>query len=325
MSRTSTQHSGVSIGHSQQRSAAPQPQSSQTPQNFPPIGFTTSDLSHIGSAMSDPALQYDPASAIADTFNQNYTLDSVNFFHGGSLSKSDGSHEVLSNEQERKLDTLFGEGNLVNESPYYQPLVTPQPRPRGDSFNTNTVYDDPPPTSTSQPDHTYSYQPSGQADLPPPSPSHPSLSPSPPRTTHKRRRRPSLVSNASSTSDPIIGSVTKTGKFLCSRPTCTEVSFARQADFRRHWENAHAKGKLEYFCQYPGCARSKKPAGKAKGKSFGAREDKMREHMRTVHYKERKKGGFTRDAGEEDEVKDEDDEGDEEYRPLKRRRDGDWV
>ncbi|KAH7081979.1 hypothetical protein BKA63DRAFT_223791 [Paraphoma chrysanthemicola] len=115
MSRTSTQHSVGSIGHNQQRSAASQPQSSQTPQIFPPIGFTTSDLSHIGSAMSDPTLQYDPASTITDTLNQIYTLDSVNLFHDSSLSKADGSHEVLSNEQERKLDNLFGEGNLVNE------------------------------------------------------------------------------------------------------------------------------------------------------------------------------------------------------------------
>ncbi|KAH7081978.1 hypothetical protein BKA63DRAFT_223730 [Paraphoma chrysanthemicola] len=220
-----------------------------------------------------------------------------------------------------------GTDETSSRSPYYQPLVTPQSRSRGDSFNTIAVYDGPPPTSsTSQAGHGYSYQPAAQVRLPSHSPLQPSLSPSPPRNTHKRRRRQSIVSNESSSEDPVIASVTKTGKFLCSRPSCTDVSFARQADFRRHWENTHSKRKLEYFCQYPGCSRSKKPIGKAKGKSFGAREDKMREHMRTVHHKDKKKRPFVEDDGEDDEggkfeAKDEDD-GDEEYRPLKRRRDG---
>jgi hypothetical protein len=44
--------------------------------------------------------------------------------------------------------------------------------------------------------------------------------------------------------------------------------------------------------------RSKKPAGKAKGKSFGAREDKMNEHMRQVHNKDKRKRGFGEDDGE---------------------------
>jgi hypothetical protein len=37
------------------------------------------------------------------------------------------------------------------------------------------------------------------------------------------------------------------------------------------------------FCSIEGCARSRRPEGGKKGRGFGAREDKMREHVRTVH------------------------------------------
>jgi hypothetical protein len=47
--------------------------------------------------------------------------------------------------------------------------------------------------------------------------------------------------------------------------------------------------KIEIFCTIDGCARSKKPAGRSKGRGFGAREDKMKEHVRTVHEKVGKK------------------------------------
>ncbi|KAF2030086.1 hypothetical protein EK21DRAFT_66336, partial [Setomelanomma holmii] len=113
-------------------------------------------------------------------------------------------------------------------------------------------------------------------------------SPSPPRTVSKRRGRRSSVSN-DDLSEPVIGQVTLSGRFRCLDQDCSDVSFARQADFRRHWDNAHATSKLEYFCLHEGCLRSKKPTGKSKGKSFGAREDKMHEHMRTVHGKKNKR------------------------------------
>ncbi|EAT89993.1 hypothetical protein SNOG_03262 [Parastagonospora nodorum SN15] len=104
--------------------------------------------------------------------------------------------------------------------------------------------------------------------------------------TPRKRRRPSTLS-PTSPSDPVVGHVTAAGKFRCSDTTCADLSFGRQADFRRHYEHAHAAKKMEYFCTVDGCARSQRPAGggRSKGRSFGSREDKMREHVRTVHEK----------------------------------------
>jgi hypothetical protein len=112
--------------------------------------------------------------------------------------------------------------------------------------------------------------------------------PSPPRLAPKRRRRRSDVS-ANDMSDPVIGHLTTSGKFKCPDLDCSNVSFGRQADLRRHYDHVHADRRFEFFCTFDGCARSKKPTSKAKGRSFGTREDKMREHMRTVHEKAGKK------------------------------------
>lgn len=80
-----------------------------------------------------------------------------------------------------------------------------------------------------------------------------------------------------------IGQVSANGQFVCLYPSCSELSFGRQADFRRHYEHTHVVGKLEYYCPVDGCQRSRKPRGKRTGLSFGDREDKMREHFRVVH------------------------------------------
>ncbi|KAF1940740.1 hypothetical protein EJ02DRAFT_455791 [Clathrospora elynae] len=111
------------------------------------------------------------------------------------------------------------------------------------------------------------------------SPSHPS--PPPPR-----RRHISLSSSAAP--DPIIGQVTLAGKFKCLSPSCSsdQLTFSRQADFKRHYENVHAGRVVEHFCPEEGCSRSRRPAGgKSKGRSFKGRMDKMKEHLRTVHEK----------------------------------------
>jgi hypothetical protein len=99
----------------------------------------------------------------------------------------------------------------------------------------------------------------------------------------KKRRRPSTLSTSSSHSDPVVGHVTRGGKFKCLDAKCQDISFGRQADFRRHYDHTHVTKKVEYYCPVVGCQRSRKPAGKSKGRSFGTREDKMREHVRTVH------------------------------------------
>jgi hypothetical protein len=78
-----------------------------------------------------------------------------------------------------------------------------------------------------------------------------------------------------------------------------------QADFRRHYEHTHAAKKAEYFCTIDGCPRSIRPSGngRSKGRSFGSREDKMREHVRTVHEKVGKKRiqGFEQEDDSEEE------------------------
>ncbi|KAH7410341.1 hypothetical protein DE146DRAFT_347940 [Phaeosphaeria sp. MPI-PUGE-AT-0046c] len=101
-------------------------------------------------------------------------------------------------------------------------------------------------------------------------------------STPKKRQRPSNHLTDEN-SDPVVGHVTLTGKFKCLNAKCHDVSFGRQADFRRHYEHNHAAKRMEYYCIVNGCQRSRKPSGRSKGRGFGAREDKMKEHFRTVH------------------------------------------
>jgi hypothetical protein len=110
----------------------------------------------------------------------------------------------------------------------------------------------------------------------------------------KRRRRHSSLPDDEQP-DPIIGFVTSSGKFKCFDPNCQDISFGRQADFRRHYDHTHVSMKVEFYCTFDGCTRSRKPAGKSKGRSFGTREDKMKEHERTVHMKSSrlKRGGLS--------------------------------
>jgi len=140
------------------------------------------------------------------------------------------------------------------------------------------------------------------------SPTSPPASSRSPHTLLPRRRRLRQPSDSSNDiSDPVIGQVTSLGKFKCLDTGCLDLKFGRQADFRRHWENVHAPRKIEFFCPVDGCHRSKRPntGKKSKGRSFGAREDKMREHVKTVHEKrgKRKRGGEEGDESGEMEVK----------------------
>lgn len=65
----------------------------------------------------------------------------------------------------------------------------------------------------------------------------------------------------------------------------------------------HAPLKKEFFCSVMGCPRSKKPSKGGKGRSFGAREDKMREHYKTVHEKSKRKRAEADDVTDQDEQK----------------------
>lgn len=104
------------------------------------------------------------------------------------------------------------------------------------------------------------------------------------------------------------GHVLASGQFQCAKLECVDLRFGRQADFRRHHTNVHAKSKTEYFCTFVGCDRSRRPSKKGKGRSFGNRRDKMEEHVRTVHEKENNKRKRAFDSEPEP---DNDDEGDD--------------
>jgi hypothetical protein len=98
--------------------------------------------------------------------------------------------------------------------------------------------------------------------------------------------------------------MTVSGKFKCFvDAACSDLSFGRQADFRRHYEHHHVHHhrKVIYFCPIDTCLRSQKGGGGKKGKSFGTREDKMREHVRTVHEKRGKKAKVEMEVEEDGE------------------------
>lgn len=86
-------------------------------------------------------------------------------------------------------------------------------------------------------------------------------------------------------SDRISGHVLASGKFMCADLECDDLRFGRQADLKRHLANFHGVEKTEYFCTVEGCDRSRRPSGKSKGRSFGAKKDKMEEHVQAVHSK----------------------------------------
>lgn len=106
--------------------------------------------------------------------------------------------------------------------------------------------------------------------------------------------------------DRITGYVFASGQFGCAQSECADFRFGRQADYRRHHTVAHAKkARSEYFCTVEGCDRSRKPRKGGKGHSFGNREDKMQEHVKTVHLEYRKTkrplepGGIDKEEPEE--------------------------
>ena len=110
-----------------------------------------------------------------------------------------------------------------------------------------------------------------------------SSSPVPAKPSSRRRRKQTTPSD--SESERVTGYVLASGKFKCSDSECAGLRFGRQADFRRHFTNAHAAKILEFFCPVRGCDRSKHPFTKSKGRSFKGRKDKMEEHIQNVHYK----------------------------------------
>ncbi|KZM23323.1 metal ion binding [Ascochyta rabiei] len=87
---------------------------------------------------------------------------------------------------------------------------------------------------------------------------------------------PSPVPNEAATTT--IGSVLSNGKFTCNNSKCSDLSFARQAELRRHHATLHAPHKPEFWCQVPACPRSME----AGNRPFH-RKDKLAAHTRSMH------------------------------------------
>lgn len=135
-----------------------------------------------------------------------------------------------------------------------------------------------------------------------------SSSPVPAEPSNRRRRKQTPPSD--SESEHVTGYVLASGKFKCSDSECAGLRFGRQADFRRHFTNAHAAKILEFFCPVRGCERSKNPLKKSRGRSFGGRKDKMKEHVQNMHYKlsSRKRGRLLETDSDVDDEENGDDE-----------------
>jgi hypothetical protein len=109
-------------------------------------------------------------------------------------------------------------------------------------------------------------------------------------TTWKRdaplAKSPTTWMSVKTATDTIMGFICD-GKFKCCVPGCNDILFGRSADLRRHYEHVHNRSRLEYYCPSDGCIRSRKPSNGKKGRSFGTRKDKMKEHVREVHARDR--------------------------------------
>ncbi len=139
---------------------------------------------------------------------------------------------------------------------------------------------------------------------------------SPPINQRKQRRARQDSPPSDSESEQVTGHVLASGQFKCSDKSCEKLRFGRQADFKRHYANAHAEKIIEFFCPISGCERSSNPSKKSRGRSFKGRKDKMEEHVQAVHRKLSKKRGRLSETESED---DEDTEDVEQPQPKARR------
>lgn len=110
--------------------------------------------------------------------------------------------------------------------------------------------------------------------------------PSPPSNTASAAKKPRRAQRSHSNDEPIGYVYFDKSKFKCNKSECKDLQFGRMADLRRHYDQTHAKNRLQYFCSVSGCSRSHASTG-GRGRSFGTRKDKRDEHERNVHKKER--------------------------------------
>ncbi|KAH8701331.1 hypothetical protein GQ44DRAFT_785153 [Phaeosphaeriaceae sp. PMI808] len=157
---------------------------------------------------------------------------------------------IILPEGENKTTTFANKvEEKVHLDSYFAAVPPPQYSVPPISHTQNLPYDEilPPSSSSRTSTSTTTY-------IPPPTPPHhisPNHSPTPPTLAPKRRRRPTPPTPLSPPS-PIIGNVTSSGKFCCVSSECADITFGRQADFRRHYDNVHAVKKKEYFCNVDG-------------------------------------------------------------------------
>ncbi|UPX09783.1 uncharacterized protein EKO05_0000466 [Ascochyta rabiei] len=189
--------------------------------------------------------------------------------------------------------------NKFNRQSSYLTTLTPHIRPRAKSDGHSTQRPRPCTLLSALEDKTAA-DPSDSVTLQPPLPAQ--------QPKHRVRAR---TPPSDSESEVITGHVLASGRFKCSDPKCDNLRFGRQADFRRHHINVHALKKKEYFCTVEGCDRSRRPSRKSKGRSFGARKDKMKEHVQTVHFKESKKRKRSSGTAADDQDESDEDSGPE--------------
>jgi hypothetical protein len=150
----------------------------------------------------------------------------------------------------------------------------------------------PPPPSPYGPgyNHPHSYQsgyvpPPGSFHAPPPPP--PNMSPYPPLKVHQDGGQPVLPPNRASPprSLPPVAFVGQaapapayTPRFVCDAEGCGGRTFARSADFRRHYAVQHAVYHTKFWCSVIGCQRSIIGGGRA-----FHRRDKLMAHIRSHH------------------------------------------
>jgi len=110
--------------------------------------------------------------------------------------------------------------------------------------------------------------------------------PSPPPSAQSPERPDLRLSRATRDENPIGLVYSNKRKFKCSKSTCSDLTFGRMADLRRHYDQTHARHRVQYYCGFDGCSRSHAQTG-GRGRSFGTRKDKRDEHERNVHKMQR--------------------------------------
>jgi hypothetical protein len=94
-------------------------------------------------------------------------------------------------------------------------------------------------------------------------------------SAQQKEIRSLLIGSVYSTSEP------NTNIIRCDDPGCKKKTFGRWNDFKRHYNGAHARTPIVYWCGVAGCSRSK-----AAGDRPFPRKDKLNDHIESMHHSE---------------------------------------